>query len=178
MTPFFTMVQSSAPNFTSEMIFLNHQFHIILKRRNLEICKRSSFLNCWRNCLLNQTWSSDISKIVYFHYYLTITAMMGFKHLQLISMKTQILNFTFVQKLQNREIFTFLGFQMIWRSPYRRNIWRVKFGNRSLDPSKNDVFAIFPQIFFLKNSSKFYFYLKWKVMQKIYFLIEFFQLLT
>ena len=34
--------------------------YIILKSRNLEICKHSSFFNYCRNSRLNQTWSSDI----------------------------------------------------------------------------------------------------------------------
>jgi len=40
--------------------FASDELHIILKGRNLEICKHSSFFNYWRNCLLNKTWSSEI----------------------------------------------------------------------------------------------------------------------
>ena len=41
-------VFQQAPNFCTKFdllnIFLNEELHIILKRRNLEICKHSSFL--------------------------------------------------------------------------------------------------------------------------------------
>jgi len=43
-TPFFRRVQTSVQNLTPQMIFSNDQFHIVLKCRNLEICKQSSFL--------------------------------------------------------------------------------------------------------------------------------------
>jgi len=37
--------------------FFSHaELHIILNRRNLEICECSSFLNYWRGCLLNPSW--------------------------------------------------------------------------------------------------------------------------
>ena len=43
------------------LIFPNGEVHIILNSRNLEICKHSSFFfNYLRNCLLNQTWNSEI----------------------------------------------------------------------------------------------------------------------
>ena len=44
---FFNMVRTSVPNLTPK-IFSNDELHIILKRRNLEICERSSFCNYWR----------------------------------------------------------------------------------------------------------------------------------
>jgi len=40
---FFRTVQSYVPKF--DPIFSNNELHIILKRRNLKICKHSSFLN-------------------------------------------------------------------------------------------------------------------------------------
>ena len=40
------------------------KLHISLMRRNLEICELSIFFwNYWRNCLLNQTWNSEIIKL-------------------------------------------------------------------------------------------------------------------
>ena len=40
---FFRTDQTSVQNLTSQIIFLNHEFHIISKHRNLAICKHSSF---------------------------------------------------------------------------------------------------------------------------------------
>ena len=51
-----------------EIIFSNDELDIILKRCNWEICKHSSFFNYWRNCFLIQTWSSEICKILNYHY--------------------------------------------------------------------------------------------------------------
>ena len=52
---------TSVHNLTLQMIFSNDELHIILKRKYVVICKHSSFFN-WRNCLLNQTWSSERNK--------------------------------------------------------------------------------------------------------------------
>jgi len=68
------------------MIFLNNELHIILKSRNLEICK-------FFYCLLNKIWSSDIQKLLYYSSYLTTTEIKVFKHnIQLISIKNPIFN--------------------------------------------------------------------------------------
>jgi len=43
LTPFFRRVQTFVQNLTRKWFFSNEEFHIILKRRNLEICEHSSF---------------------------------------------------------------------------------------------------------------------------------------
>ena len=45
---------------------INNELQIKLKCKNVKICKHSSFFNYWRNCLLNKSWSSNISKLVNF----------------------------------------------------------------------------------------------------------------
>ena len=46
-------------NFPLKWFFSTDELHIILKRRNLEICNHSSFFNYWWTYLLNHTLRSD-----------------------------------------------------------------------------------------------------------------------
>ena len=91
-------------------------------------CDHSSLFNYWQNCLKSNLKIKNLLKPTL--YYLTNRAIKVFKHLHLISIKKKrIFNVplnTFLfnnwKKLECSQIFTFLGFKMIWSSRYSKII--------------------------------------------------------
>jgi len=75
------------------MIFSNDELHIILKRRNVEICEQSIFLIIDESVFYIKVGVKKLKKLVnlfniLFHLIiLTYRAITVFKHLQLISIK-------------------------------------------------------------------------------------------